>query len=105
MKMGRMSSRYDPYELGYTRVTRVITKINYFVKFNYNKCYFSSNYFLKSENMKLKSLVIENQNVSVKRDPNLVHTARHAKEIVFIRKVLNIYCFILNFFIKFSIKI
>jgi len=30
MKIRRTSSRYDPYELGYTRVTKVITKRKFF---------------------------------------------------------------------------
>lgn len=81
------SSRYDPYELGYTRVTRIMTKKNLIEKLNNFKIYFSSDYFLKLKNMKLKSSVIENENVSVKRDLNLVHTARHAKKIIFIRKI------------------
>jgi len=38
--------------------------------------------------MKLKSSVIENQNVSVNWDLDLVHTARHAKKIVIIRKII-----------------
>lgn len=38
--------------------------------------------------MKMKSLVIENKNVSVKGDPNLVHTARHAKKAVSIGKII-----------------
>lgn len=54
------SSRYDPHELGYTRVTKIMTKKNLIEKLNKNKNYSSSDYFLKSKNMKLKSSVIEN---------------------------------------------
>jgi hypothetical protein len=36
----------------------------------------------------MKSSVIENKNVSVKRDLNLVHTARHAKKVVSIGRVI-----------------
>lgn len=60
MKFRMTSSRYDPYELGYTRVTKVITKKDLIEKLNKIKYYSSSNYFLKSKNMKLKSSVIEN---------------------------------------------
>lgn len=60
MKCRMTSSRYDPYELGYTRVTKVITKKDLIEKLNKYKNCFSSDYFLKTKNMKLKSSVIEN---------------------------------------------
>lgn len=42
--------------------------------------------------MKLKLLVIVEDNATVKRDPNLVHTARHAKKIAFIGNVSHLDC-------------
>lgn len=43
--------------------------------------------------MKMKSSVIENQNISVKWDPDLVHTARHAKKVGNIGKIVLIFYF------------
>lgn len=76
-----MSNRHGPYRLGYTRATKVITKRSKNVNFSKSyKNYHSSDYSLKFENMKVKSLVIVNENVTVKMFKNLVHTARHARE-------------------------
>ena len=78
------SSQYGPNKLGYTRVTMVITKRSEYVsKSKSLKTILSANYSLELENMKLESLVIVNQQVTVNMLPNLVHTARHAMEINF----------------------
>jgi hypothetical protein len=68
--------------LGYTGATMIITKRSNNVNWSKSfKNYLSSNCSLKLENMKLESLVIVNQNVTVNLSPNLVHTARQIMEI------------------------
>jgi hypothetical protein len=48
----------------------------------------------------MKSSVIENENISVKWDPDLVHTARHAKKVGNIGKIVLILYFNKFFNIK-----
>ena len=73
-----MSSQYGLYELGYTRATKAGTKGNKNVNFSKSqKSCLSSNCSLEVENMKVESLVIVDQNVTVNKYSSLVHTARH----------------------------
>jgi hypothetical protein len=72
------SSPYGLYELGYTRATMKITKSCNVVKYSKSqKRFLSSNYRLKLVYMKLESLVIVNQHVTVNMLLGFVHTARH----------------------------
>jgi hypothetical protein len=72
-------SLHGPYELGYTRATMEISKSCKNVSWSKSfKCFRSSDYFLQFENMKLESLVIVNQHVTVNMFSSSVHTARHA---------------------------
>jgi len=65
---GRMSNRHVPYKLGYRRATMVITKKSEYESMSkLFKNYPISNYSLQVENMKMKSLVIVNENVTVNR--------------------------------------
>jgi len=79
------SSQHGLYELGYTRITMVITK-NYnsvsWSKFQKNNL--SSDWFLKVGIMKEESLVIAYHNVAVNLFTASRHTARHAMGISFI---------------------
>ena len=80
-KEGMKSSPYGLYELGYTRATMEITKSCNFVKYSKSQNNFlSSNYRLKLVYMKLESLVIVNQHVTVNMLLGFVHTARHILE-------------------------
>ncbi len=83
------SSPHDPYGLGYTCATMVMTKgsndVNRSKSF---KHYLSPDCSLQLENMKLESLVIADQNAAVNTFPGLVHTARHTLEVVFTRSYL-----------------
>ena len=60
------SSLHGPYELGYTRVTMGISKrsnnVSWSKSFNYT---LSTDCFLQFESIKLESLVIVNQHVTV----------------------------------------
>jgi hypothetical protein len=61
------SSHHGPYDMGYTCVTLVITKGSYGMKpALFLKNYYSSDCFLKLENMKLESRVIADQHAAVK---------------------------------------
>lgn len=63
-----MSNRHVPYRLGYRRATMVITNRSKYENMSKQcKNYLISNYSLKVENMKMKSLVIVNENVTVNR--------------------------------------
>jgi hypothetical protein len=53
----------------------------------------------------MKSSVIENENISVKWDPDLVHTARHAKKVGNIGKIVLIFYFNKFFNIKYLLNI
>lgn len=54
-----MSNRHDPYKLGYTRATMVITISYLYVNIGKSfKNYLSTDYSLQFENIKLESLVI-----------------------------------------------
>lgn len=61
-----MSSQYGLYGLGYTGATMIMTKGSNNVSWSKSlKNYLSSNYSLQFENMKLESLVIVKQHVTV----------------------------------------
>ena len=78
------SSPYDPYELGYTRITMIVTKESNSASWSkIHKSSLSTDYSLKVENMKEESLVIANQHVAVNMSPVSRHTARHAMGIGF----------------------
>ncbi len=76
------SSPYGPYELGYTRITMVVTKDSNSVSWSkFYKSNLSSDYCLKSGNMKVESLVIANKYIAVNMSTVSRHTARHAMEV------------------------
>lgn len=82
------SSPYGPYKLGYTRATMVITKSCNGVTWSESlKDYLSSDCGLKFAHMKLESLVIVNQHVTVNMYLGLVHTARHVPGVGLARKL------------------
>ena len=72
------SNHHAPYDLGYTRATMADTKRSEPVRVSKaQKFRLSSDCSLQLDYMKLESLVIVNQNVTVNTFPGLVHTARH----------------------------
>ena len=78
------SSLHDPYELGYTRATMVITKGGNSVSWSKSyKNYLTSDCGLKLAHIKLESLVIVKQHVTVNMFLGFVHTARHILEVDF----------------------
>lgn len=82
MKERMKSSPHDPYELGYTCATMVITKRSNNASLSYaQKNHLSSDYRLKLAYMKLELLVIANKDVAVKMSLDLVHTARHRLKV------------------------
>lgn len=76
------SDRHDPYKLGHTRATKVIYKKKQKRELEQIfKNYPSSDCRLKFAYMKLESLVIVNQRVTVNIFLSLAQTARHVMEI------------------------
>ncbi len=81
------SSHHGPYGMGYTRATMGSTKGSQLARVSEShKAGRSPDWSLQLDSMKLESLVIVNQNVTVNTFPGLVHTARHtmgvaAKEV------------------------
>ena len=72
------SNHHAPYDLGYTRATMADTKGSERVTWSKpHKSRPSSDCSLQLDYMKLESLVIVNQHVTVNTFPGLVHTARH----------------------------
>ena len=72
------SNHHAPYDLGYTRATMADTKRSEPARVSKaQKFRLSSDCSLQLDYMKLESLVIVNQNVTVNTFPGLVHTARH----------------------------
>jgi len=72
------SNHHAPYDLGYTRATMAATKGSERVTLSKpHKSCPSSDCSLQLDYMKLESLVIVNQHVTVNTFPGLVHTARH----------------------------
>ena len=73
------SNHHAPYGLGYTRATMAGTKSSNTVRWSKSqKAGLSSDCSLQLDYMKLESLVIVNQNVTVNTFPGVVHTGRHA---------------------------
>ncbi len=84
-----MSSPHDPYVQGHTRVTMDKTKRCQPARGSKShKIILSSDWSLKFDSMKLKSLVIAHQNGAVNTFSDLVHTARQAMKVVCTRKYL-----------------
>ena len=76
------SNHHAPYGLGYTRATMADTKSCKAVKQSESqKVSLSSDCSLQLDYMKLESLVIVNQNVTVNTFSSLVHTARHTMRV------------------------
>ena len=72
------SSHHGPYGMGYTRATMVGTEGRNSARTSQSqKADRSPDWSLQLDSMKLESLVIVNQNVTVNTFPGLVHTARH----------------------------
>jgi len=76
-----MSSLYGPNEPGDTRLTKVITKKDKSVSFSKFLNITIVQIVLCNESMKVESLVIVDQNATVKPSLILVHTARHAMRV------------------------
>ena len=73
------SNHHASYALGYTRATMVVTKRSNIVIWSKpQKDDLSSDCRLQPAYMKMKLLVIPNQNVGVNAFSGLVHTARQA---------------------------
>ena len=76
------SNHHAPYDLGYTRATMVGTKSSEAVTWSKSqKANLSSDCSLQLDYMKLESLVIVNQHVTVNTFSSLVHTARHTMRV------------------------
>jgi hypothetical protein len=76
------SSPHGPYGQGYTRATMVGTEGSQLVRVRKSqKAYLSSDRSLQLDSVKLESLVIVDQNVTVNTFPGLVHTARHTMKV------------------------
>ena len=76
------SNHHAPYDLGYTRATMDGTKGCETAKSSQShKTILSSDCRLQLACMKLESLVMVNQHVTVNTFPGLVHTARHIMEV------------------------
>lgn len=81
-KVGTTSSHHGPYDQGYTRATMAYTKSSKLVKVSEShKVRLNSDWSLQLDFMKLESLVIVNQHVTVNTFSGLVHTARHTMEV------------------------
>ena len=73
------SNHHAPYDLGYTRATMDGAEGSEAARWSETqKTILSSDCSLQLDYMKLESLVIVNQNVTVNTFPGVVHTARHA---------------------------
>ena len=80
--MGTTSNHHAPYVLGYTRTTMAVNRGKQYREVEpISKASLSSDWSLQLDSMKLESLVIVNQNVTVNTFPGVVHTARHAMGI------------------------
>ena len=76
------SNHHAPYDLGYTRATMVVTKSSEAkMRSKSQKSSLSSDCSLQLDYMKLESLVIVNQHVTVNTFSSLVHTARHTMRV------------------------
>ncbi len=76
------SSPHGPYVQGYTRTTMASTKGSELARVSESqKAGPSSDWSLQLDSMKLESLVIANQHVTVNTFSGLVHTARHTTKV------------------------
>ncbi len=76
------SNQHGPYVQGYTRATMAGTKSSDAARWSKSqKTGLSSDWSLQLDSMKLESLVIVNQLVTVNTFPGLVHTARHTTRV------------------------
>ncbi len=76
------SNQHGPYVQGYTRATMAGTKSSDAARWSKSqKTGLSSDWSLQLDSMKLESLVIANQLVTVNTFPGLVHTARHTTRV------------------------
>jgi hypothetical protein len=81
------SNHHAPYGLGHTRATMADTKRCKTAKLSGSqKVGLSSDCSLQLDYMKLESLVIVNQHVTVNTFSSLVHTARHTMRVCNTRK-------------------
>ena len=81
------SNHHAPYDLGYTRATMDGSKGSEKVTWSETqKPVLSSDCSLQLDYMKLESLVIVNQHVTVNTFSSLVHTARHTMRVCNTRK-------------------
>ena len=72
------SNHHAPYDLGYTRTTMAVNKVNRYREVEETtKNSLSSDCRLQLAYMKLELLVIADQHAAVNTFPGLVHTARH----------------------------
>ena len=72
------SNHHAPYDLGYTRTTMAVNKVNRNREVEENtKNSLSSDCRLQLAYMKPELLVIADQHAAVNTFPGLVHTARH----------------------------
>ncbi len=72
------SSPHGPYAQGYTRATMAGTNSSETARWSQSeKAGLSSDRSLQLDSLKLESLVIVDQHVTVNTFPGLVHTARH----------------------------
>ena len=72
------SNHHAPYDLGYTRTTMAVNKVNRNREVEENtKSSLSSDCRLQLAYMKPELLVIADQHAAVNTFPGLVHTARH----------------------------
>ena len=72
------SNHHAPYDLGYTRTTMAVNKVNRNREVEENtKSSLSSDCRLQLAYMKSELLVIADQHAAVNTFPGLVHTARH----------------------------
>ena len=76
------SNHHAPYDLGYTRTTMAVNKVNRNREVEETtKNSLSSDCRLQLAYMKPESLVIADQHAAVNTFPGLVHTARHTTRV------------------------
>ena len=76
------SNHHAPYDLGYKRTTMVDTKRSERVTWSKShKIDLSSDWSLQLDSMKLESLVIVSQHITVNTFPGIVHTARQTTRV------------------------
>ncbi len=76
------SNHHAPYDLGYTRTTMAVNRVNrYREEEGTTKNSLSSDCRLQLAYMKPELLVIADQHAAVNTFPGLVHTARHTTRV------------------------